>query len=105
VATRVRIFEGALTSLTEKAAVELVGRALDAGVGAAQRLVPIDTGALQGSIGVVAEAAATGDGGAAGAYGTSVEYALHVEFGTSKMSAQPYLRPSVDAVGVAAGGP
>lgn len=27
--------------------------------------------------------------------GTSVEYAAFVEFGTSKMAAQPYLRPAV----------
>lgn len=28
--------------------------------------------------------------------GTNVEYAPYVEFGTSKMSAQPYLRPAAD---------
>lgn len=30
--------------------------------------------------------------------GTSVEYAAYVEFGTSKMKAQPYLRPAVREV-------
>jgi len=30
--------------------------------------------------------------------GTSVEYAAFVEFGTSKMQAQPYLRPAVREV-------
>lgn len=96
-ATRVRVFEGALNSVTGSAAVELVGRALDAGAASAKRLAPVDTGALQGSIGVVEAAHETGDGGAAGSYGTAQDYALHVEFGTSKMAAQPYLRPSVDA--------
>lgn len=30
--------------------------------------------------------------------GTSIEYAAYVEFGTSKMAAQPYLRPAVREV-------
>lgn len=30
--------------------------------------------------------------------GTNVEYAAYVEFGTSKMSAQPYLRPAARQV-------
>ena len=28
--------------------------------------------------------------------GTDVEYAVHVEFGTSQMAAQPYLRPAAE---------
>ena len=28
--------------------------------------------------------------------GTNVEYAVHVEFGTSRMAAQPYLRPAAE---------
>jgi HK97 gp10 family phage protein len=28
--------------------------------------------------------------------GFSADYAEHVEFGTSKMAAQPYLRPAID---------
>ena len=28
--------------------------------------------------------------------GTNVEYALYVEFGTSKQSAQPFMRPALD---------
>jgi hypothetical protein len=30
--------------------------------------------------------------------GTNVEYAVYVEFGTSKMEAQPYLRPAAERV-------
>lgn len=30
--------------------------------------------------------------------GTSVEYSVYVEVGTSKMAAQPYLRPAVETV-------
>jgi HK97 gp10 family phage protein len=104
VATHVRIYTGRVDALIGETVPELVDRCLDAGVEAAKRLVPVDTGTLQGSIGITEPAHMAG-GGVVGAYGTSVEYALHVEFGTSKMSAQPYLRPSVDAVGVAAGGP
>ena len=29
--------------------------------------------------------------------GTNVDYSIYVEFGTSKMAAQPYLRPAYDA--------
>ena len=29
--------------------------------------------------------------------GTNVEYSVYVEFGTSKMEAQPYLRPAIEA--------
>jgi hypothetical protein len=28
--------------------------------------------------------------------GTDVEYSIYVEFGTSKMAAQPYLRPAIE---------
>lgn len=30
--------------------------------------------------------------------GTNVNYSVHVEFGTSRMQAQPYLRPAVEHV-------
>lgn len=30
--------------------------------------------------------------------GTDVEYAVYVEFGTSRMAAQPYMRPAVKSV-------
>lgn len=30
--------------------------------------------------------------------GTNVQYSVYVEFGTSKMAAQPYLRPAVEDV-------
>ena len=40
------------------------------------------------------EAVGLGDGGAR--WGTDVPYAVYNEFGTSKMSAQPFVRPSAD---------
>lgn len=51
---------------------------------------PVDTGALRNSImldEVTPERAIIGP---------HVEYAEHVEFGTSRMAAQPYLRPALD---------
>jgi HK97 gp10 family phage protein len=51
---------------------------------------PVDTGALRNSImldEVTPERAILGP---------HVDYAEHVEFGTSRMAAQPYLRPAID---------
>ena len=57
--------------------------------GYAQLLAPVDTGRLRNSIThkVVDEDSV--------AVGTNVEYAIYQEFGTSKMKAQPYLKPAV----------
>lgn len=38
------------------------------------------------------------DGSTVYVTGTSVEYAVHQEFGTSKMEAQPFLRPAIEQV-------
>lgn len=63
----------------------------------ARRFVPIDTGALKASIRVLSfgqkDTRYVTAGGAAG-----VDYAAFVEFGTSKMEAQPYMRPAIDGV-------
>ena len=50
---------------------------------------PVDTGTLRNSI-----SHAVDDNTAI--IGTNVEYAPYVELGTSKMDAQPYLRPAVE---------
>jgi HK97 gp10 family phage protein len=56
----------------------------------AKTLVPVDTGTLKNSIQVdevtdrMAEIA------------PHTDYAEHVEFGTSRMAAQPYMRPALD---------
>jgi HK97 gp10 family phage protein len=61
----------------------------------AKQLCPVDTGRLRSSI----STAIIVDGRSiSGIVGTNVEYAPYVEFGTSRMEAQPYLRPAFYAV-------
>lgn len=57
--------------------------------GYAQMKCPVDTGNLRASITHEVDA-----GEKAVYIGTNVEYAPHVELGTSKQKAQPYLRPA-----------
>lgn len=90
-----RIFDDRIADLGEVR--DIVERGMEAGIESARRLVPVDTGNLQNSIDVIDEPHEDG-ADVVGTYGTSVEYALHVEFGTSVGPEQPYLRPSVDAV-------
>jgi HK97 gp10 family phage protein len=61
----------------------------------AKRNCPVDTGRLRSSI---TEALGSDSQGLVERIGTDVEYALHVEFGTKRMRAQPFLRPALDAV-------
>lgn len=58
----------------------------------ARALVPVDTGALQESIKVDVEGEAVN----LVAGGGDVDYSLHVEFGTVRMPAQPFMRPAID---------
>lgn len=58
----------------------------------AKVLVPVDTGALQDSIRVEVE----GDLVQFAVGGGNIDYALYVEMGTSKMPAQPFMRPAID---------
>ena len=52
---------------------------------------PVDTGTLQGSIEV--ENPVTPE---LAKISPATDYAEHVEFGTSRMAAQPYMRPALD---------
>lgn len=63
---------------------------LPAMVNKAKRLAPIDTGELEGSIHYTSENHKY-------YIGADADHAAHVELGTSKMSAQPYLRPAVSS--------
>jgi len=57
----------------------------------AKDYAPVDTGALMASI-IVEEPVTPTEA----FIGPSVEYAVHQEFGTSKMAAHPFLRPALD---------
>lgn len=57
-----------------------------------RQLAPVDTGRLRNSIGV------TNGSDSRGPYvdvGPTTDYAIHVEFGTSRMAAQPFVRPGL----------
>lgn len=56
--------------------------------GQAKLLTPVDTGLLRSSINYQVQ-------GKTCKIGTNVHYAPHVEFGTVRMKAQPYLRPAL----------
>jgi HK97 gp10 family phage protein len=76
----------------------LIG-ALEAGallvVNDAKRRAAVDTGNLRRSLHVGDQQASGTD--ASVKVGTDVEYAPYVEFGTSRMAAQPYLRPALES--------
>lgn len=57
----------------------------------AKLFAPVDTGRLRSSI-----HAETASDGLSGTVGTNVEYADHVEFGTSRQRAQPFLFPAYE---------
>lgn len=77
------------------AQIESKMSALGQAVGArAQRLVPKRTWALHDSISVTTERTGARVTTTVGAGDDDVDYAMHVERGTSKMRAQPYLRPA-----------
>jgi len=59
----------------------------------AKTKVPVDTGRLRGSISHKDEN--FGSDNPAVTVGTSVDYAKHVEFGTSRQAAKPYLYPAL----------
>jgi HK97 gp10 family phage protein len=60
----------------------------------AKRMCPVDTGRLRSSI--THEVGGDAEGMVA-RVGTNVEYAKYLEYGTSRMSARPFLRPALQA--------
>lgn len=57
--------------------------------------VPVRTGALQASI-KKEDPDLSGEKITARVYTEGIDYALHVEFGTSRMRARPFMQPAVD---------
>ena len=58
----------------------------------AQRRCPVDTGTLKASIGLNVK-----DNGMTAEVEPTMHYAPYVEYGTRYMSAQPYVRPALEA--------
>lgn len=87
-AGRIRALPGAL----EAAAARSVRAAAELAAGEARMRAPVDSGALRAGIGVQSGA------GAEAAVRSAASHAAPVEFGTSRMAAQPYLLPAAGAV-------
>jgi len=89
-AVRIVISSGAVPGL-ESALADKMEAVVGRVVKNAKRIVPVDTHNLQdnieGEVGLEA-------GKVIGRVGTDVEYGLYVEQGTSRMAAQPWLRPA-----------
>ncbi len=99
---RIKEIEDDLDPVTEAELKEMAEIARDL----AKIYVPIQTGSLQGSIRIQSHTKTGGlhsIGVSAGGYvtnpktGRKVDYAAHVEYGTSRMMARPYMRPALDA--------
>ena len=68
---------------------DIIGQGAQTVCESAKSLCPVDTGRLQSSINVQS------GGNTAVVISADTEYAVFVEFGTSKMAAQPYLVPAL----------
>jgi HK97 gp10 family phage protein len=94
----VKIIKTNVKEILQSLSQDQLGRAVMAGAfvfeGAAKMLTPIDTGNLVNSINT--ELVSSDETSATAEVGTGVEYAPHVEYGTSKMKAQPFFRPAWD---------
>ena len=103
---------------TKMNAQEVLSRAVRAGLtrvamkieGDAKELSPVDSGRLRGSItykiqgsgsspqspAVVMDAVSNSPDKFTAHIGTNVEYGQHVEYGTKRSGAQPFMRPALD---------
>ena len=90
VAANVKTSDPVFTTIAARHARDVVRKA--------KQLVPVDTGALRASIRIssTTEAANLGLSGATVEVGQP--YASFVEYGTSRMAPQPFMRPAVDSV-------
>lgn len=76
--------------MREQAAKQTIQSALDI-EGSAKGFAPVRTGTLWRSIHTEISS-----GGMHAEIGTDVEYSAYVEYGTSRMAPQPYMRPAFD---------
>ncbi len=78
----------ALSKRIEENIEAIVAAGAEAVAQSARDMCPVDTGKLQSSINVSTNASSA-------EISADTDYAAYVEFGTSKMAAQPYLVPSL----------
>jgi HK97 gp10 family phage protein len=86
----------AITAKITEAVLQAMDETADAAKSAAQERCPVDTGRLRDSIDAIVDQS----GGSQRRRLTlfaAAPYALYVELGTSRMAAQPFLRPAMDA--------
>lgn len=82
-------FTDSLADEIESEAKKLIMKTAFQTEGSAKRLTPVDTGHLRRSISTKIE-----NGGLKATVSTNIEYAMAVEYGTSKQMAQPYMTPA-----------
>ncbi len=73
-----------------------MNKTLSDSVKEAKRRVPVLTGKLKSSIEM--KSVQEISDGIIGSFGSSLDYAIYVETGTSSMAASPYLRPAADQI-------
>lgn len=97
VSGEVQVSKKLTTLLTQKqkALIEAVEITQAVIVNDAKGIVPVKTGFLRNSINPGKVEFNSSSGTADGSVSADAEYASHVEFGTSRQKAQPYLIPSV----------
>lgn len=78
-----------LLKLLDKAKAEAFKEIIEVSVASVRAITPVDTGKLRGSIEGRVKSEEMVE------IGTSVEYSLFVEKGTSRQKAQPFLQPGV----------
>ena len=78
---------GRVPPLLRDEASRITGQGLRLGEAAAKGRAPVDTGYLRSSIGVHMT------GRYSGVLEARADYAVHVEYGTRRMRAQPFMRP------------
>ena len=101
-----RYLENKLPEAFNNSISEVLKEAAQVGKERAQSLVPVDTGALRKSIRIerlgMKSGKITYTGIRAGGYirnpktNKIVDYAAHVEYGTSRQAPQPYMRPAAE---------
>ena len=90
--TRVRVTATGMVRLRRIVDAKAVHPFTDAVADDMKRLVPVDTGELRGTIRAVH---LENEGRVYFGNPPGVKYHLYVEFGTSRMAAQPYARPAL----------